>query len=115
MEVPVDAPKVGGRPRLERLTNLKDMEVAHDSVDVRGWDVTSIGDEKLGTVRDLVVDLDTMKARYLLVDLDSSGDAAAGDADDAHALVPLDRTRLDIAVRSVRVNVPDATALAKLT
>jgi hypothetical protein len=106
---------IGGRPRLERLTNLKHMEVANDSVDVRGWDVTSIHDAKLGTVRDLVVDVDTMKARYLLVDLDSNSDAAVVDAEDAHALVPLDRTRLDIALRSVRVNVSDAAALANMT
>lgn len=50
------------------LSELYDFEVADDSPDVRGWEVTAAGGERIGRVIDLLVDTRLMTTRYLLVD-----------------------------------------------
>lgn len=80
-----DAP---GR-RLERLSRLRDHDVARHEPDPRGWRVVNRDGRAIGEVTDLIVDTDRMKAAYLDVELD----ARLFDLqhDDPHVLVPLDR------------------------
>ena len=72
------------------LGELDDYTVAESDIDPRGWDVTSADNEELGTVKDLLVDVQHMKVRYLAVSLDEewTGDTARC------VLVPIGRARL---------------------
>jgi hypothetical protein len=49
-----------GAPRLVHLDEMSDLEVADGDPDLRGWDVRTAHDEKVGTVKDLVVDTGLM-------------------------------------------------------
>jgi hypothetical protein len=54
--------------------------------DIMGWPVVAGGDSRVGTVRDLFVDQDTRRLRYLEVDLDDREDTV---------LVPVGHARVD--------------------
>ncbi len=56
---------------LRRLRDLTDFEVADDNPDVRGWTVRGNDGQALGTVYELIVDVEALKVRYLDVELDS--------------------------------------------
>ena len=75
--------------RFERLSRLRDFEVGRDDIDPRGWPVVNAEHHALGEVRDLIVDTDQMRARYLDVALEPK----AFHLRDGHAriLVPMDR------------------------
>jgi hypothetical protein len=60
--------------RIEHLSRMPDCELAEGTPDVRGWDVTSPTSAYLGVVEDLLVDLASLRVRYLDVALD--GDPA---------------------------------------
>jgi uncharacterized protein (TIGR02271 family) len=99
------------RSDLARLSNLTDLEVASDSTDVRGWDVTSDDEQTIGRVDDLIIDVGAMKARYLLVDLVHSlrrGSAEAGRDGNQHVLLPAERAHIDRSGHRVEVDVPAA-------
>ena len=55
--------------RIAPLSRMSDFEVADGYVDVRGWEVSSSGGRDVGKVRDLLVDLDDMRTRYIEVRL----------------------------------------------
>lgn len=77
------------------LSRLDDFEVADDSVDVRGWKVTGVAGADIGKVDDLLVDASTMKAHYLVIDLDRElTKGTAGIASDDPVLVPVSRARI---------------------
>jgi uncharacterized protein (TIGR02271 family) len=107
----------GLNPNMDRLSSLRDLEVAGDSPDVRGWNVATLNDRPVGRVEDLIVDTREMKARYLLVDL-STGD---GEPDrspstrEERVLVPLDRAHIDESEHLVRLDVVTATALPRFS
>jgi uncharacterized protein (TIGR02271 family) len=73
------------------LDELKGHTVAKGNPDPRGWDVYSSDDTKLGEVKDLLVDVSVMEARYLDVELDKD---IAGERD-RHVLLPVGTARLD--------------------
>ena len=102
-------------PNMDRLNNLRDLEVADDSPDVRGWDVSTMNERAIGRVEDLIVDTRDMKARYLLVDVSSSNDGATRErgTDDDQVLVPVGRASIDESDRQVRLDVASATALPR--
>jgi photosynthetic reaction center H subunit len=50
---------------------MPDCELAEGAPDVRGWEVTSPTSLHMGTVKDLLIDLGTMRVRYLDVVLDA--------------------------------------------
>lgn len=54
-----------GTDRLVPLSNTKDFKVAKDNPDVRGWRVVGSDGESLGVVKDLIVDTQELKVRYL--------------------------------------------------
>jgi len=55
---------------LSRLTTLTGYDVAPGEVDIRGWLVIADDGFRVGRIRDLVVDLDSLFVRYLEVELD---------------------------------------------
>ena len=58
-------------PTLRRLRDLTDFEVADGNPDVRGWTVRGGDGQALGTVYELVVELEVLKVRYLDIELDA--------------------------------------------
>lgn len=85
----MDAPRTNGTYSLDELDDYK---VAEGEPDPRGWDVySSDTTQKLGEVKDLLVDLQTMTVRYLDVELDEE---LAGE-DGRHVLLPVGTARLD--------------------
>ena len=67
------------------LAELPTLRVTDSARDVRGWEVHGQDGRRLGTVADLLVDIDRLMADTLLVSL------AGGDHADSMVLVPLDR------------------------
>lgn len=65
------------------LTELPTLRVADRARDVRGWEVRGHDGGRLGTVVDLLVDIDRLKADTLLVSL------GRGDRAGARVVVPL--------------------------
>jgi len=98
---------------LERLRDLKNMEIAADDPDVRGWTVKTSDHRTLGVVDSLIADTATKEVRYLDVDLDDSiadnenplknkrpGAAgsthlAVGQDNEQHVIVPIGAARID--------------------
>jgi len=54
-----------GVHEVESLSRMPDCELAEGAPDVRGWDVTSPTSARLGVVKDLLVDLTSLRVRYL--------------------------------------------------
>ena len=81
-----------GAARLARLDELDGYTVADGEPDIRGWDVKTRAGESVGEVKELIVDVDAMKARYLDVKLDRK---AVGLAEDRHVLLPIGTAQLD--------------------
>jgi uncharacterized protein (TIGR02271 family) len=77
------------------LSELSDYEVADDSVDVRGWTVTSNAGSDVGKVNDLLVDSTSMKARYLAVSLHEGASVSRSGHSTLPVLVPVDRAQID--------------------
>lgn len=79
------------RTSLFPLSQLDDFKVAKKYPDVRGWDIVGGDGEKLGKVKDLIVDIHQMKVRYLDVDLRKNIlDGSPRESDEIyHILVPL--------------------------
>jgi sporulation protein YlmC with PRC-barrel domain len=76
--------------QLVPLKDLGDYRVAPGSPDIRGWDVYGSDGQKIGTVRDLIVDARALKARYLMVGLKHSLFSR-----ERHVVVPIGRASLD--------------------
>ena len=77
---------------LRRLSDLTDYEVADGNPDVRGWTVRGGDGKKFGEVTELIVEEDTLKVRYLDVELDTSLQI---NERDRHILVPIGVAALD--------------------
>jgi uncharacterized protein (TIGR02271 family) len=75
---------------LVRLSDANDLRVAEGNEDIRGWEVRGSDGEKIGTVKDLLIDPTAMRARYLDVDL--KGGLFGGGR---RVLVPVGQARLD--------------------
>lgn len=91
------------RARLAALGDLVDYQVADGNPDIRGWDVYGNDNVRLGEARELIVDTEAMKARYLVIALDRSLAP-----EDRWVVVPVGRARLDDTLD--RVYVDDVTA-----
>jgi hypothetical protein len=75
--------------RFERLSRLREFEVARHEPDPRGWTVVDAGDHEIGRVRDLIVDTGRMTGRYLDVRLEPK--VFHVPEEDARIMVPMDR------------------------
>lgn len=79
-------------PRLVHLDDMSDLQVADGDPDIRGWDVRTADGEKIGKVKDLVVDTGLMKVRYIEALIDKE---VLNATDDRHVLIPIGSARLD--------------------
>jgi hypothetical protein len=61
---------------LKPLAELPDLEIADGEFDVRGWIVCTADDHVIGTVRDLLADVNTLRIRHLVVELGPEGTPA---------------------------------------
>ena len=93
---------------LYRLNELKDYKVASDDPDVRGWEILDRDNQKFGTIKELIVDPEKKKARYL--DVEPSGDFSSRKGDE-RLLIPIGVARLDKDHNNAIVNVIDKDAL----
>ena len=86
------------QPRLRKLDELDDYQVADGDPDIRGWEV-KCGDQEIGKVDDLIVDMGSLQVRYMEVELDRDVISSAGrtdlDDDELHVLIPIGTARLD--------------------
>ena len=69
--------------RLFKLHELDNYEVADGQPDIRVWDVKDEGGKTFGEVKDLIFDTQSLKVRYMVVDLDDND----FDLDDREVLV----------------------------
>ena len=96
--------------RLVPLSELKDYQVAKDNTDVTGWRVVGADGEKLGDVKDLIVDMDAMKVRYLSV----LGDHRFFDRDrDTFMLVPIGAAALDRKGKNIFLASVDSSSVSR--
>jgi hypothetical protein len=79
-------------PRLVHLDDAGDLQVADGDPDIRGWDVRTADGEKIGKVKDLIVDTGLMKVRYIEASIDKE---VLNASDDRHVLIPVGSARLD--------------------
>jgi hypothetical protein len=79
-------------PRLVHLDDMGDFQVADGDPDIRGWDVRTADGEKIGKVKDLVVDTGLMKVRYIEATIDKD---VLNATEDRHVLLPIGSARLD--------------------
>ncbi len=86
--------------RIAPLSSLKDFQVAEGYRDIRGWKVLAADDSEVGNVHELLIDMDSMRARYVDVRLHSTLAAADGDRD---VLVPMAAARIDDKTEAVVV------------
>jgi photosynthetic reaction center H subunit len=77
---------------LRRLRDLTDYEVADGNPDVRGWTVRGGDGKKFGEVTELIVEEETLKVRYLDVELDA---ALHVNERERHILIPIGVAALD--------------------
>lgn len=96
--------------RLYRLKELEDYKVADEDVDVRGWDVYDMDKEKFGTIRDLIVDPEVEKVRYLDVIATSDLSVRGGER---HLLIPVGVARIDGEEDKVFISEIDKDLLKK--
>lgn len=96
------------------LDDLDDYTVAEGDPDPRGWDVYSSDNQKLGEVKDLLVDPQAMLVRYLDVELDKDVVSERG----RHVLFPVGTARLNddedrVTVQSIAAGVRTLPAYQK--
>jgi sporulation protein YlmC with PRC-barrel domain len=77
--------------RLVRLEELKGFQVAEGDPDIRGWEVRTPDDRKVGKVEELIVDPVERRVRYMEVKVDRK---ALDIDDDRHILIPIGTARL---------------------
>ena len=103
-----DEIRTEGNERLLPLSNSKDFKVAKDNPDVRGWRVVGSDGESLGLVKDLIVDTQEMKVRYLALTADKR---FYNDSYDRYLLVPIGAAALDKKGNNVFVSSIDSKTI----
>lgn len=96
--------------RLIPLSNLKDYKVASDSTDVLGWRVAGADGDVFGIVKDLIVDPQTLKVRYLYVVADRKFFNANSDA---YLLIPIGAAALDKKGKRIFVSYVDSNSISR--
>lgn len=78
---------------LYRLNELDDYKVASDDPDVRGWAIVDRDNHQFGTIKELIVDPEREKVRYL--DVVPGGSESASNNQEDHLLIPIGVARID--------------------
>lgn len=99
-----------GTDRLVPLSNTKNFKVAKDNPDVRGWRVVGADGESLGVVKDLIVDTQELKVRYLSLAADKR---FFSDNYEPFLLVPIGAAALDKKGNNVFVTNLDSTSITR--
>jgi sporulation protein YlmC with PRC-barrel domain len=94
---------------LYKLSELKDFEISPNNPDVRGWTLIALDGERIGKVKELIVDTKARKVRYLDVEVDK--DIARGK--DHHILIPIGTARLHKNDNNVLVESVDRYHIGK--
>jgi hypothetical protein len=97
--------------QFERLSRLNDYTVDKHQADPRGWDVINSTGRSIGEVKDLIVDMSTMKAIYLDVELDSKLFDLRGDP---HVLIPVERAERQTSGKRLMVPSLDSARVQEL-
>ena len=92
METTPDPIPSGEGMHLRRLRDLSDFEVADGSPDVRGWTVRGGDGKSFGDVHELIVEVESLKVRYLDIELSASLNISKYDR---HILLPIGVAALD--------------------
>ncbi len=72
--------------KLFRLNDLSDYEIADNQPDIRGWKLIGSDGVRFGKVRDLLIEKEFEKVRYVDVELENE---FRGEAHNSHILVPI--------------------------
>lgn len=104
-----DLARAGTAGTLGRLDDLDDFEIADGEPDIRGWDVRTTPDRKIGEVKGLIVDTAAMQVRYMEVKVNKD---VLGTDDDQYVLVPIGAARLDDDDDNVFIDRLPTTGLA---
>ena len=75
--------------RLQKLSH-SDFEIADGEPNIKGWDVKDAQGRYIGEVDELLFDQQSMKVRYIVVDLDDN----ELDLEDRHVLIPIGMAEL---------------------
>ena len=100
----------GGTRRLVPLSDVSDLSVNSEMPDVRGWPALSSDGERVGSVRELIVDRLAARVRYLELELTGDMGGTAGE----RILVPIGLTILDPDEDAVRVLTVTAGSVRKV-
>lgn len=108
-----DAPNVhdAGEARIVPLGEARDFRLARGAPDLRGWTVFAGDNERVGEVREMLVDPVEMKIRFLSVDL---ADDLFSLREDRHVLIPMERVELRERGEDVWVQQTTAREIAAL-
>ena len=98
----------GGMRRLVSLSDVSELSVNSDMPDVRGWSALSSDGERMGSVRELIVDRLAGRVRYLELELTGEMGGTPGE----RILVPIGLTILDPDEDAVRVLTVTAGSVA---
>lgn len=86
------------REDLVALSTLESWKVSDGEPDIRGWDVRTVSNRQLGTVKDLLID--PKASEVVLMDVDLPGT-------DRHTFVPIRLAHIDRARRVVMMDSAD--------
>jgi hypothetical protein len=98
--------------RFERLSRLSGYKVDKQQIDPRGWDVVNTDGRSIGEVKDLIVDMQTMKATSLDVELDPKRFDLGNE--DPHVLIPVERADRDGRRKRLVMTGVDSTRVQEL-
>lgn len=96
---------------LFRMEELEDYKIADNEPDVRGWDIVDYQREKIGVVKELIVDIDKEKVRYLDIIATQELSLSGGDR---HFIVPIGVAQIDETENRVVVREIDKTTLMSI-
>ncbi|TGE05258.1 PRC-barrel domain-containing protein [Hymenobacter fodinae] len=105
METTPDPIPSGEGMHLRRLRDLSEFEVADGNPDVRGWTVRGGDGKAFGDVHELIVEVESLKVRYLDIELSSDLNISKYDR---HILLPIGVAAID--EESDSVFVPSLTS-----
>jgi sporulation protein YlmC with PRC-barrel domain len=107
-EAPLAAP---GEARVVPLSEAKDFKLAGGAPDLRGWNVFAADRQRVGTVKDMLVDPAAMRVEFLAVDL---ADDLFSLKEDRHVLIPTEAVDLQERGNDVWIRGVDTQEVARL-
>jgi ferritin-like metal-binding protein YciE len=96
---------------LEELSN-SNYEIRHGEPDITGWNVLSRSGEKIGEVEDMLFDGEAQKVRYLIIQLQASGEEIYDD--NRRVLAPVGVATLNTDNEEVALPIASAEEMAGL-